>query len=96
MMEPESGFESSKGRSAAWPWENCCGEPMGRQIPPPCLEQQSLLRVFSFRFLLSADESGGHMLTRTRGQNREDLKIFGFQNDPGADVRAGWETAGES
>ncbi len=32
--------------------------------------------------LLSADESGGHMLTRYRDQTGRNLKIFGFQNKP--------------
>jgi hypothetical protein len=86
--ELENQLESSKGRSAGWRAKNSCDESMSRRIPPRRPEERSQLRVFSFWFLLSADEFGGHMLTRTPAWIGLHAKIFGFQNRSGRAFRA--------
>jgi hypothetical protein len=44
-------------------------------------------------FSLSADETGGHMLTRTLGAESDNLKIFGFPNRTSGVFRADILTA---
>jgi hypothetical protein len=54
----------------------------------PRLGRQSQLKAFSCGFLLSADLSGGHMLTSKLPKFWKGSNIFGFQNRIGKAFRA--------